>query len=259
MRNRSVRVRERLGEQRSKADTEVSKRVRHVLEKYNDRLTLENTRFVERYENGELHFLLEFSAGLVPKNYVVYFERAFEGVYTQYPRVRLRRFREQLRIQARQMYSQISSGNGDRESVFINDAEFVKLPEPNACPTFVWFNRADLIYGILPQSLYLSRCSGFVFRGAVEDRERDFAVSAIGSTPKEANQVVQGGSEVLDSIASYSWDEQRDWIDVRDKIRRSLLGIETGPDFVGVCFKEPSDRSIHLTDMLIGPFDFDLD
>lgn len=48
-------------------------KIQHTLQRWDERLTIENPNFVERYKKGELQFLLEFSTGLIPKEYVILF------------------------------------------------------------------------------------------------------------------------------------------------------------------------------------------
>src|ERR1039458_5961354 len=59
MRNEGIR----LGEQRSQVLADVIDRINKTSERWNNRLTIENTRFIDRYEGGELQILIEFSVG----------------------------------------------------------------------------------------------------------------------------------------------------------------------------------------------------
>src|SRR5271154_6817585 len=48
--------------------------IRQSSKRWNDRFTLENPRFIEKYKQGELQILLEFSSGIVDVDYVVLFQ-----------------------------------------------------------------------------------------------------------------------------------------------------------------------------------------
>ena len=206
-------------EQRSQIDNDSVDKIKHTLQRWEQRLTVENPKFVERYKKGEIHVLLHCSAGNVHQEYFIVFQGAEGSGDGDYPRVRFRRLWELLRVQARQMHSEIRSSNGNRETVFVDNTQAVQAPENIALPSLVWFDSADRIYSVLPKSLYLSKSFGFVFRGAVGYWEVDFAFANVSAMPESAREIVQRGPDVLDGIASNSDNRLRDWWHIRDAVR----------------------------------------
>src|ERR1019366_2717360 len=97
-----------------------------------------------------------------------------------------------------------SAPRRDEHIVLVNSVEAMEPPE-GVIPSLVRVDVPDRIYGLLPHSLYLSVKSGFVFRGnrsMVENRE--FGLGGRGLIVPEdesAGEVVESGSEVLDSIS----------------------------------------------------------
>jgi hypothetical protein len=247
-------------EQGSKASRDVIDKLGHFFERWDKRLTLENPNFIERYKEGELQILFQFSTGIVPKEYVIIFQGKPHVGNSQYPRVRFRRLWEQLRIKAWQMDAEVCSNDGDRETVFVDNTQPVQTPENLSLPSLIWLDRADSIYAVLPHSLYLSKASGFVFRGAVSDWEINSAfASRISSAPESASQVIEGSSQILNSVASDGGDYRVDWLDVRDTIRGSSLRINVAYGFIWSSFEESVDFNIQIRDVMVGPFDFDPD
>lgn len=247
-------------EQRFEASCDVINKLGHFFERWDKRLTLENPNFIERYKEGELQILLQFSAGIIPKEYVIVFQGKPHVGDTQYPRIRFRRLWEQLRIKARQMDAEICADNSNRDTVFVDNAQLVQTPENLSLPSLVWFDSADCIYGVLPHSLYLSKTSGFVFKGAISDREVDSVfTSAIRSATKSESQVIQGGPQILNGITSDSEDYRADWLNVRDTVRGSSLRINLADSFIWPSLEEPVNLDIQIRDVMVGPFDFDPD
>jgi hypothetical protein len=234
-------------------------KIKHTLQRWEQRLTVENPNFVERYKKGNLQLLLEFSTGLIPKKYVIFFQGANCLVGENYPRVRFSRTWKLFGIQARQMHSNIRSNNGDRESVFIDNAQAVQTPENIPIPSLVWLNSADRIYNVLPHSLYLSKTFGFVFRGAVGYREINFAFSGVGAAPERARQIIQGGSSILNDVACDGEDCRSDWLYARDVVRCSALRINTALNCVWPTPYEFGDLDFKILEVMVGPFDFDAD
>ena len=56
--------------------------------------------------------------------------------------------------------------------MLINAVQGMETPK-RVIPSLVWLGSVDSVYSILPHALYLSRLSGFVLRGGIEDREVD--------------------------------------------------------------------------------------
>ena len=88
-------------QEQSQIGNDVVNKIHHTLERWDQRLTLDNPNFIDRYEKGELQILLKFTSGIVPKEYVILFQGAGQfGRQDQNPRIRFRRFWENVGIQA---------------------------------------------------------------------------------------------------------------------------------------------------------------
>jgi hypothetical protein len=232
-------------------------RIAQQFERWNDRFTLENPRFIEKYKQGELQILLHFSAGVIDKDYVALLQGCPILGDGNYVRARFREFWENVRVQARYMNTEISASNGEREPVPIDDAQTVQTPEGLAIPSLIWFDCSDRIYSILPKSLYFSKRFGFVFRGVIGNREINFAVSAVSPLPESAGHPIKSRTEALDSIPSNSGDHRIDWLRIRDLIRRSSLRVKVANELVWTALPKVVDCGFQIHDMLVGPFDFD--
>jgi hypothetical protein len=140
----------------------------------------------------------------------------------------------------------------------------VKSVETPKCviPTLVWFDSVDLVYGVLPHAPYLSKLSGFVFRGGVEDRKVHVSEGAgpSGSYLDELiGQVIEGAPEVLQDVASDGGDINVNVLDTDQVVDGlSRLRIALGSDYVGVGVEKGFEGNIQLLDVLFGPFDLGL-
>lgn len=157
------------------------------------------------------------------------------------------------------MNAEIRSNDGNRKTVFIDNAQVVQTPQNIPLPSAIWFDRTDRIYSVMPQSLYLSRRFGYVFRGGLSYREVNLAIASVRAIPERTRQVVQSGSGVLDGIASDSENAHTDWLNTRDTIRRSALRINAANNCIWPAPYEFINLDFKIRDMMVGPFDFDPD
>src|ERR1019366_9073120 len=139
------------------------------------------------------------------------------------------------------------------------NAKAVQTPEGISLASCVWFDSTDRAYSALAHSLYFSKPFGFVFRGSFSNGEIAPEFPGIGSAPEGGRHIVQCSSQILQDIPNDSRDRKRDWLYVCSLIRRSLSRIYITQNVIRPDFQELGDSGIQLTDMLIGPFDFDLD
>src|ERR1035438_6574393 len=77
--------------------------------------------------------------------------------------------------------------------------------------------------------------------------------------PKFSSEEIKGCTEVLYSVSSDSGYLQRDWLHVRDAIRRSSLCIHLAYDCIWLTFQEQALFPLQIRNMMVGPFDFDAD
>jgi hypothetical protein len=245
-------------------------KIRHTLERFKRRLTLNNPRLVERYNKAELHLLVH----IIPESgqeFVVSLQREVPelggnvypghvgcagcvGIAPEVPTNDLGF------ITWRHSVGFVLRSDSEQKAVLVGSVQCVEAPESIAIfPTLVWFGSVDSVYGILPHSLYFSHLSGLIFRGTVKHREIDMRMRA-RIARSEHNQpmgdVVKDAPEVLDCIANNDGNLGSDFGDTLH-VERALhaLRVILMPDSVLVGFKEGLAGKAKILDVLFGPFD----
>jgi hypothetical protein len=82
----------------------------------------------------------------------------------------------------------------------------MELPEGMALSSLVRLDGVNSLYRRLPQALYISPRSGFVFRGVVEDWEISLLENALVcriDPSKMVGQMIQRSSKVEKNVPSY--------------------------------------------------------
>jgi hypothetical protein len=246
-------------EERIETGNGLANKIRDSIQHWQERLALENPHLVERYKEGKLHVLLKFSAGVIPKEYVIVFHGESHITDKEIPRIHGRSLWEHFWIKHLEVDSQIASGNSDWEPMLIDDAQAVQAPENIPLASFIWLDSAYRIYSVLPHSLYLSKSLGFILCGTRARKLNALTFAAICSTPESACKVVQTRSEVLDSVSGNDENFGRDRLYVRDAIRRASLCIHLADRFVWPTIQESGGLDFQILDVMVGPFDLDAD
>src|SRR5262245_20505769 len=72
-------------EQRLETNNDVINRLHHIMERWQERLTLDNLRIADRYVKGELHILVRFRIGGIDEEHIAFFQRALpiSGAYPE--------------------------------------------------------------------------------------------------------------------------------------------------------------------------------
>lgn len=259
-------------EQGLEAKNNVVNRLRHVMERFDQRLTLKNLRLAERYLKCELHLLVYFCVGEIGEEFVACLQReqAISGPHKNVgdghvledvspsafgPHLLLE---HALHIRC-EVDTPIVGTNRDNQAVFVDVVKFVETPE-RIIPTLVWFNRVDSFNRIWPHALYFSSSVGFVLRGVVGVRNRETGLP-IGRSAADENelisQVVKGAPDIMECVSSDNRQSHGDFTHA-DKIidQLSCLRVALGSDYVWVGHKERPDFCLKITDVLFGPFDF---
>src|ERR1035438_2003616 len=144
--------------------------------------------------------------------------------------------------------------------MLVDNVKAMQVPQNLSYTTAIWFERADSVYGILPHSLYLSRESGFTFRGRPENGKVD--VFKRSRPPRADNHqvvrdMVQGTSEIVDSVPHGQGNTGGNLLSRRDIIAAlSFIRIIIEPERVATGLTEGGPLGLHVEDVLFGPFDF---
>src|ERR1700722_10836519 len=257
-------------EQRPEVGHDVADKIRHTLERFENRITLNNPRFAERYIKQEIYLLVHFRIGGINKEFVAYLEREHPvgGSEIEFNRGRLR---ESVFLHERGEYSPTMCSDvhgtecgthGNQQAVLVGAVESMEPPE-GVIPSLVWFDSVDGVYGVLPHSMYFSVHSGLVFRGVIENRKVNML--GVGGIPRSDSkqpigQMVKRTSEVMKGISRDTGDIERDRLNIDEEIDQlSRLRITLGRDFIGATVLKSEDCRLQLLDMLVGPFDFKAD
>lgn len=237
--------------------------IRHVVERFEQRLRLDDPRLAERYVKGELHVLVRFSIGGIDKEYVACFQRAklvsrsnkkWDGGKVPIGEGTL----HHLAHMRSEVHAAKSRAHGEQQTVLVHNVKLVDLPE-KVIPSLVWFETVDGFDRVLRRSLYLPKFLGFVLFLRVEDGEVDTVgrLAACSNHDQLVCQVIEGGSQILDRIPDNRGQQGRNILDtdnIVDQLAR--LGIALGADYVGVMAEEAGPRSLKVLDVAFGPFDF---
>jgi hypothetical protein len=254
--------------QASETGEQAINQIRHLMKRFDDRLTLRNLRLAERYVKAELELLIHFCVRGVPEDFVAHLHRAEFLVGPEedrqgwvLPPVGVN-FGELTGVKSGHVTPKIEASepadDGHEQAVLVGLVEFVDLPE-RVVPTLVRLGGVESIYCRLRHSMYLSSLLGFVFRGGVEDREVDIEERpGIPSTGQNEliGEVVESAPKVLNGIAGNGRELPRDGRDTRHVIDQlSRVRIVLGSDSIRVFVKEGGLCDLQLLDVVFGPFD----
>ncbi len=254
--------------QGSENGNDVINQIGHLMERFNNRLTLNNPSLGERYDKVELHILLHFRFR-DSEEYIACFQRDMPDIHESPMKVRNgiigptspETFNHLCPYTWQDAVRRQRRNGGNQQAVFVEVVKRMEPPE-NFIPTFVWFDRMDSVYGILPHSLYFSNHAGFVFRGVIKNREINMpsvpAASPTGTNlEKLEGHMVKGASEVLQNITDDCADGRKNVFNADEVIGvLSRLWVALGFDYIWIGGKEGFTRDIQIIDVLFGPFDF---
>jgi hypothetical protein len=153
----------------------------------------------------------------------------------------------------------VRRAGGEQQAVLVNLVKFMDTPE-RIVPTFVWFDRVDRVFGLLPHALYFS----------IEERRQIFcgiasnwktalrSNSAVPLTDEMTGKMVEGTSEVLQNIPDNQCDFQGHIRNAQDVIAAFLL-IQIILEPNGIWLATPAGEGfeqnfLNITDVLYGPF-----
>lgn len=258
-------------EKRPEGENNVINQIKHLLERFEQRLTLSNPRLSKRYDEVTLQLLLHFRTR-DGEEFVACLQREDRrcerhekvgpvGIRKGHirPVTTSKRLHDGSAFTWRDAAEVIRVSHCDQQAVLVDVVKFVEQPE-RVVPTFVWFDRVDYVYSILPHALYFSSASGFVYRGTVKNRERCPKRGIFASNQDQLmGQVVQRTSEIVQSVAGDCRKRRRSlWkiIDVKRKLARLRIALASDYIWLGEAKPECIDFGLQVVDVLFGPFDF---
>jgi hypothetical protein len=258
---------EQLNQKRFETRNEVVDQIKHLLERFDQRLTLDNLRLAERYIESKLHLLVHFCIGGIDEEFVACLQRKHTVIGPEESFGEVEVLTEFIGPQPLHMCSHMGTqvkaaeggANGKNQAVFIDIVKSVEDPE-RVIPSLVWFDRVDRVYGTLPHALYFSGSFSFVYRGIVNNRKVDVLerpLPVCSHKDQMISQMVQGAPEILENVTNNGGYSDRNIADAGQIINElSRLRIALGPDYIWLGIKEGSDPAFQVTDVLFGPFNF---
>jgi hypothetical protein len=242
----------------------VAHEVGEMLERFQQRLTLDKPRFAERYVEAELHLLVRFRVRGIDEEFVAFFQRAegIGGLDEQIHRKVPEFLWKHLGHGGANINAPKTGTNRDQQAVLVDVVELVDYPEVVPLASLVWFESVERVNRVLAHSLYYSWKSSFVLGRILFDQELDVPGHSVGAASDEEEllgQMIESTSEVLDGVSGdgckRSWGREHTG-DVIDQLAR--IRIALGPDFIGLRVHENADCGIQVDDVLVGPFNFGL-
>jgi len=249
-------------EQNSLADQVVE-----MLGRFQQRLTVNNPRLAERYIKSEIHLLIHFRVRGINEEFVAYLQRA-EIIGRSEESLDKRNgppddFFKPTGSVSPYIETLIARSNSNQQAVLVDIVKLMEYPKIVSPPSFVWFERAQRVYSVLPHALYFSWKSGFVFIGAPLDQKIGMkSRSGVVRTDEKQllSQMVEGTPKVLDNVASDSCETDRRGVHFGHIIDQlACLRIALSADCIRLGVEENTDCAIEVIDVLFGPFNFDLD
>jgi hypothetical protein len=262
-----------LTEQGRKQLDEAFDKLDELVERWNNRLTLDNLDLAKRYLKNELrvHVHLRYwvvsAAGEDSVDFCAIFQREcflephhFSGLADHLFEVAFVPGVEKL-VQGECIDSaRVRHADGHQELVFVRDVELVEPPE-RVARSLVRFGFLDEVHRTFRRSLYLSGSAGFKSIGVpgltAEHGESGVIVDGfVLGTNHLANEQVESGTQVVDAVPGDGAPQERRLFgdfDPVDQISRMRLVIMN--DSVRLVLLEPLVSGLEVTEVMFGPFD----
>jgi hypothetical protein len=240
----------------------------HFIECFNNRLTLDNLRLVERYVKGELQLLLHFFAavGGRSENYVAHlrFLPGFRGSVESISQAHHSSHIAEAPVDKELLHSfcrvdaMVNEVAGNDSAVLVHDVESVENPQQRL-PSLARIDLADRFYNLFPEGLYWSEGIGFRRLGVVIDRELDPGFvsrdRSRGDKQKLIGQVIQSSSQGVNNFPNKGMSERGDIAQFGYvKLGVSRLLVKLGNDFVCAVFRPSPHLDFEITALFLGPF-----
>jgi hypothetical protein len=233
-----------------------------LMEKWKNRLTLDNLRLTERYLEGSLELILHLRSEAP----------GYAGDYCAVLRydasarlagdVKANGERSVLRSAPTKNNAGIRRRVEDdgQEAVFAEIVKFLELPEV-IVPTLVRLQSLDETYRSRVDSLYHSAILGFFLGSHFVDRKTRVGIGlpTVGQD-KLPSEMVETGTQLMDGLAC----DQRDFlkgIDGTAQLKDNLFSLRVviGHDSIRAGTRNGSHPLFNISDVVFGPFDFQAD
>jgi hypothetical protein len=252
---------------RPETESDLRNKLLHLMESFDNRFSLGNPRFIERYIKMELHILLKFRHR-DSANYIAGFQNADGIRLDQKPTKITDSFsRPAMDAQSlnlgtlgwRHAMGPMSSPDSKQKAVFVDSVKVMETPE-RVIPTFVWFDCINSVSRFFAHSLYFSSEKGRgVFLGTICNRKVDVVSGRLPSCSgnKMTGEMIQGTSEVVEGIGTNDRDIIGN-VPHADEIVAALSGVRIvlGFDYIRIGIEESITGDLQILDMLVGPVDF---
>jgi len=232
-----------------------------IMEKWNNRLTLDNANLIDRYLKGDIEVLVHLRSIVMQSDVTEY------CVIIKYPNFADRRWRDlesnKCRLGPSRTVSEINAAtinvtsNDKQEAVLVDVVKFVNSPE-RVVPAFVRLDSVNETYNVRMNSLYFSKRMGFVFGRTIRDREVSVLSGRLAvSFNKLPNEMVETSSQVINNFSNNQrkggWRLGDDF-----DLVSCLTGLHVLIDdkSIGVSAPESLDFGFQLVDVVFGPFDY---
>lgn len=257
-----------MSEQRREIGNDVVNKIRHTINRFENRMTLDNPRFVERYLEMDAILLIQFTVGPPMTEWVAYLQRKIFDGHECTTDASTDRDREwfgtvtsgpyrphHFQVLGTHVTKSIAACR-DQQTVLVDNVKFVQVPE-RVIPTFVWFDRPDRLYSVLPRALYFSLNGRFEFRGSIDNGKGDLRKRSrlSGSDAYELIcQMIESAADVTDGVACDDRYAQGNRI-TNAKVADALSGLRIVLDSssVWVGCEKTCDLTLEIKDVLIGP------
>jgi hypothetical protein len=147
-----------VSKKRDESGHDIVNELRHTMQRFKQRLTLTNTRFVERYLAGELHLFVHFT-GRGVEEYVAHFQRADSTLASRTPEQSSGFDLGRHDAHSLEVSEYVDGGKirsyYDEQVMLISDIQPMEFPE-RIVPSLVRLGVLDLVYRGLPLESTLS-------------------------------------------------------------------------------------------------------
>lgn len=192
---------------------DVADQSRRLMERFNNRLTLDNLRLSERYFNGELHIVMYLRYG-EDVEYCASFQRETRSTGLQ-EHEGIVGFGDILHdsqelmpdsgdLSGRHAMEPVLCSDSEQQVVLIDNVQLMDVPECLSCASRVRLDFRKRFHRIRRKTLFYSPNTGFEFLGALSNREIDMIkrTRGVGSdTDQTIGKMIQCAPEVVNSIA----------------------------------------------------------
>ncbi len=209
-----------MSEKRSEVGYDLSDKISQTIQRFNQRLTLENLRLAERYIEEKLVILVCFRIGVSQYDCLAYFERFGVGVlspsreFSQGIGNNGTGFRPRFDVHGIAHMCGAVPHACNEQSVFVEVVKLVESPEI-IVPTFIGLQDKDVFFNHWADFTYFSlQCLRCHLLGTLKHRKPDPPESFLSDSRAVSydelhNQVVERGPQVLNRIPSNKGDDLR--------------------------------------------------